>query len=215
MIESAGRSRLLELRRELAAARDGRALLDRKREAILRAVSERLSRLESLRGSVAKGLSSARAQLAEAQLELGRTVVDAAALAQPGVGPINAIETGLVGVALPEVGAVVGRFLPRYGPVGASTALDRAGADFAALIPPLLALASQDTAIRRLHRALTRTVRRLNALDTIVLPELSRQVHVVAAALEEEERDEAVRRKRWRARSSQMTVLEPQRDPSR
>ena len=39
MIGPAGRSRLLELRRDLMSARAGRELLDRKREAILRAVS--------------------------------------------------------------------------------------------------------------------------------------------------------------------------------
>ena len=42
MIAAAGRSRLLQLRRELATARDSRALLDRKREAILRTIGDRL-----------------------------------------------------------------------------------------------------------------------------------------------------------------------------
>lgn len=198
MIESAGRSRLLALRRELATARDGRELLDRKREAILRAVSERVPKLEARRRSVAVALACARTHLAEAQLGLGRTSVDAAALAQPRLSAVEAIETSLVGVALPEVRSAVGRFLPRYGPVGVSEALDLAGADFMALVPELLALASQEAAVRRLRRALTRTVRRLNALDTIVLPELSREIHVVTSALEEEERDEAVRSSRWR-----------------
>lgn len=75
MIESAGRSRLLELRREHATARDGRDLLDRKREAILPAVSARLPRLQALRHSVAVALAGARARLAEAQLALGRTAI--------------------------------------------------------------------------------------------------------------------------------------------
>ncbi len=206
MIESAGRSRLLELRRERAMARDGRALLDHKREAILRAVSERLSRLEALRHSVAKTLAGARAQLDEAQMELGRTAIDAAALAQPRMVAIDAIETSLVGVAIPQVRAAVAPFLPRYGPVGVSAALDRAGVAFSAIVPELLALASQEAAIHRLRRALTRTVRRLNALDTIVLPELSRGIHVVTSALEEEERDEAVRRDRWRTGSLRRTA---------
>jgi V/A-type H+-transporting ATPase subunit D len=203
MIASAGRSRLLELRRELTTARDGRELLDRKREAILRAVSDRSPRLEALRLSVARALAAARAHLADAQVELGRTAIDAAVLAQPRIAAIDGVETSVVGVALPETRAAVGRFLPRYGPVGASAALDRAGGDFTALVPDLLALASQEAAIRRLRRALTRTVRRLNALDMIVLPELTREMRTVTSALEEEERDEAARRERWRAGSPQ------------
>lgn len=112
---------------------------------------------------------------------------------------IDVIETRLVGVALPEMRTAAGPFQPRYGPVGTSATLDRAGAEFTALVADLLALASQEAAVRRLRRALTRTVRRLNALDLIVLPELAREIHVVTSALEEEERDEAVRRDRWRA----------------
>jgi L,D-transpeptidase YcbB len=202
MIQSAGRSRLLELRRDRATARDGRALLDRKREAILRAISERLPKRDARRALVASALRRARAHLAEAQLQSGRTAVDAAALAQPRMGELDVSETRLVGVALPEVGTVPGRFVPRYGPAGVAPALDRAGADFTALIPDILLLATQEAALRRLRRALARTVRRLNALDLIVLPELSREIHNVSTALEEEERDEAVRRKRWQTARS-------------
>jgi V/A-type H+-transporting ATPase subunit D len=197
MIESSGRSRLLGLRRELDAARAGRELLDRKREVILRTVSERTPRAQGLRHTVATALAAARADLANAQIESGRTAVDAAALAQPRIVSVEATEMSVVGIMLPQIHAAVAPFRPRYGPVGTSGTLDRAGAAFTAILPSLLALASAEAAIRRLRRALTRTVRRLNALDMMVLPELSREIHVVAAALEEEERDEAVRRNRW------------------
>ena len=199
MIESAGRSRLLKLRREMATAREGRALLDRKREAILRAVTERAPPLDALRRSAALALAEARIDLAEAQMVLGRIAVDSAVLAQPRLVAIAATETSLVGVALPDVSAVVARFVPRYGPVSGSPELDRAGERFLTLVPALLRLAAQEASVRRLRRALSRTVRRLNALDTIVLPELIRETHIVTSALEEEERDEAVRRECWRA----------------
>jgi V/A-type H+-transporting ATPase subunit D len=197
MIESAGRSRLLALRRELTAARDGRELLDRKREAILRTLSDRTPRAQALGHTVATALAAARAALATAQIELGRTAVDAATLAQPRIVSVEATEMSVVGIPVPRLRAVVAPFRPRYGPVGTSATLDRAGAAFTAILPSLLALASAEAAIRRLRRALTRTVRRLNALDMMVLPQLSREIHVVTAALEEDERDEAVRRNRW------------------
>ncbi|MFI5177990.1 MAG: V-type ATP synthase subunit D [Vicinamibacterales bacterium] len=199
MIEAAGRSRLLELRRDLAAARAGRALLDRKREAILRALTERLPRRDALRRAAASGLADARTALDEAQMQGGRLSVDAAALAQPRIITIEARETTIVGVPLPEIAAAIGPFRPRYGPASGSDRLDRAGAAFAGALPGILALAAEEAAVGRLRAALTRTVRRLNALDTLVLPELVRETHRVAAALEEEERDEAVRRKLWLA----------------
>jgi vacuolar-type H+-ATPase subunit D/Vma8 len=48
----------------------------------------------------------------------------------------------------------------------------------------------------------------MNALDEIVLPGIQRQIAAVGAALEEEERDEAIRRKRWvDARLASCTLL--------
>lgn len=198
MIASAGRSRLIELHRERAIGRDGRALLDRKREAIVRAVSERVPRLEALRASVATALGRARDEIVRAQLEAGRATIDAAALAQPRTLNVSAADARCVGVFMPVVQVDGVTFVPRYGPAGAPPCIDRAGAAFAALLPDLVALASQDAAVRRLRRALNRTVRRLNALDSIVLPELSREICRATSALDEEERDDAVRRERHR-----------------
>ena len=199
MIEAAGRSRLLELRREFMTAREGRDLLDRKREAILRAINDRLPHLEAMRVAAVTRLTAARAALGDAQVELGRSAIDAAAFAQAPLLGIAARETSVVGVLLPQVDARSSpSFLPRYGPASGSTALDRAGEAFAAAIPDLLAYASTEASVGRLRRALQRTVRRLNALDRIVLPELEHKIQIVASALEEEERDEAVRRERWR-----------------
>ncbi|MBI3403038.1 MAG: V-type ATP synthase subunit D [Acidobacteria bacterium] len=197
MIQAAGRLRLLELRRERGAARAGRELLDRKREAILRTMIERVPRRDQLRRMAVRDLAAARRAMADAQCELGRTAVAAAALAQPEIAPLAVRETTIVGVALPRVEAAITPFRPRYGSASGSDRLDAAGAAFTALVPGLLAFTSEEMAVRRLRAALARTVRRLNALDTLVLPELSRQIHIMAAALEEEERDEAVRRRQW------------------
>ncbi len=191
------RSRLLQLRRDLEAARSGRDLLDRKREAIVRALAEHVPRRDELYRVAAKALGLARTALHEAQTELGRTVIDAAALAQPPLGAIQVHERPIVGVRVPRVEGAFGDYRAHYGPATASDSLDRAGEAFVATLPSLLALASEETAVRRLRAALARTARRLNAIDQLVLPEISRHIHTVAAALDEEERDEAVRRKCW------------------
>jgi hypothetical protein len=43
--------------------------------------------------------------------------------------------------------------------------------------------------------ALARTARRLNALDQSMLPRIAGEIHAITNALEEDERDEATRRK--------------------
>lgn len=193
------RSHLLQLRRDLEAARSGRDLLDRKREAILRSLAEHVPRRDKHDRAATHALGLARAALQEAQIELGRTAVHAATLAQPPAAAIGVFESSIVGVKVPWIVAPLTRYRPHYGPAGGSTSLDRAGAAFAHALPLLLALASENTAVKRLRAALARTARRLNTLDQVVVPDISRQIQMVAAALEEDERDDAVRRKRWLA----------------
>jgi len=45
--------------------------------------------------------------------------------------------------------------------------------------------------------ATVRTLRRVNALDNAVLPQIRRELREIAAALEEDEREESSRRKVW------------------
>jgi V/A-type H+-transporting ATPase subunit D len=76
-----------------------------------------------------------------------------------------------------------------------SPALDRAGAAFVDAVEKLVALAAEDVVVRQLRAALARTARRLNALDHVVLPGIAGDIRAISSALEEEERDEATRRR--------------------
>jgi V/A-type H+-transporting ATPase subunit D len=202
------RSRLIQLRHDLAAARSGRDLLDRKREAILRALTERAPREAAARQAATDAMVHARAALGSAQTEAGRAVLDAAALAQPPLEAPSIRHASIVGVVVPVVASRSQPYQPHYGPATGPPSLDRAGAAFAVALPAILALASEETTVRRLRAALQRTARRMNALDEIVLPGIQRQIAAVGAALEEEERDEAIRRKRWvDARLASCTLL--------
>lgn len=193
MIEPAIRSRLLQLRRDHEAARTGRDLLDRKREAILAALAERVPVQRRLRVQAAAALAEARAAVAAMQIAVGRLAVDAATLAQPPLSPLGVVEARMVGVAIPQFALEPAAFQPRYGPAGGGVVLDRAGAAMAAALPLVIALASAEEAVRCLRAALARTARRVNALDKRVIPELAGQIRSIEAALEEDERDEAVR----------------------
>lgn len=197
MRRPAVRSQLLRLREELGAAHGGRDLLDRKREAIVRALAERVPRRDAIARRAAAELGDARAALGRAELVMGRAAVDAAALAQAPLPPLEVQELAIVGVRVPRVRIADGDFQPQYGPVSGSQLLDEAGAAFTRALKPLADLAAEAAAVRALQSALARTSRRLNALDKELIPDLERQVRTLTAALEEEERDEAVRRRMW------------------
>jgi V/A-type H+/Na+-transporting ATPase subunit D len=189
------RSRLLQLRRDLEAAREGRDLLDRKREAIVRALAERLPRLARQRREAARSLAAARAALVDAQDRLGRAAIASAALAQPAPVECERDEVTIASVRTARVRLAALEFRPAYGAASGCPALDRAGAEFAAALNALAALAFEDSAVRSLRRALARIARRLNGLDHIVLPQIAGEVRRIVATLEEDDRDEATRRK--------------------
>jgi V/A-type H+-transporting ATPase subunit D len=191
------RSRLLTLHQDRRAARLGRDLLDNKREAILRELLKRVRRRNELRAAVRRMLSDAAGILRQARIEIGAARIDGALLAQPVTASIEVREGSLAGVRMPRLQPRLEAFGPHYGPAATAASLDVAGARYAALLPELIRLAEEEEAVRNLQVGLVKTVRRLKALEQVVIPRLEREVRGVAAALEEEERDEAVRRKRW------------------
>ena len=191
------RSQLLTLHQDRRAARLGRDLLDNKREAILREWLKRVRRRNELRAAVRRMLSDAAVILRQARIEIGAARIDGALLAQPVTASIEVREGSLVGVRMPRLQPRLEAFGPHYGPAATAASLDVAGAQYAALLPELIRLAEEEEGARNLQAGLVKTVRRLKALEQVVIPRLEREVRGVAAALEEEERDEAVRRKRW------------------
>jgi V/A-type H+-transporting ATPase subunit D len=196
MIARAIRSRLHALRIERQAAQLGRDLLDNKREAILRALADRGRRRDAARRAVVEAHARARVAMTEARIELGGRAVDAAALAQPRAAMVDWRAGSVVGVPTPTLTAHVPSFVPHYGPAATSAGLDLAGAEFSALAEALVAFAEEDEAVRNLQLGLTKTVRRLKALEEVVLPRLEREARAVSVALEEDERDDTVRSRR-------------------
>jgi len=191
------RSRLLELRREREAARRGREVLEQKLELLRRELLRRTALRGEKRALLARELTPAREALREARIELGRGAVESSALAQPEPPEISWQRTTLVGVEVPRLSAPAAQFHPRYGPGGTAASLDDAAGRFTALLPALLALATEEAAVRALRRGLRQTARRLSALEKAILPRLDREMRELTAALEEEEREESSRRKVW------------------
>jgi V/A-type H+-transporting ATPase subunit D len=197
----ATRSRWIELRRSREAARRGRELLDEKREALLREILKRRDRFAEKRRSAEKRLARARALLAEAGIELGLDAVDAAALAQRQDVGVELAPKRVAGIAARSARLVRQPFRVRYGLHGTAGSLDRAAEAFAELLPDLVEIAEDEDLVTRLESALRKTNRRLNALDKVILPALEADLNRIASALEEEERDESIRRKLRSVRS--------------
>ena len=195
MIGAATRSRLFELRRDRGAAQRSAELLDRKREVLLREIARRERLRQSLRDVVAAGYAEAHRRLRVARVELGMRGVEEASLAQPVRDAIEHRETSVMGVRIPQLTANVAPYRAFYGAAATAESLDECGAAFTELVPQVIALAQEEIAVARLSAAMRKTTKLLNALQKVVLPRIAREIRAIVDGIEEDERDDAVRRR--------------------
>jgi V/A-type H+/Na+-transporting ATPase subunit D len=195
MIGSATRSRLFELRRDRVAARRSAELLDHKREVLLREISRRQRLLQEIRNVANARYAEAHRLLRMARVELGMRGVEAAALAQPPRCTLAQRERSVMGVRIPELDATVQPYRAFYGAAATAESLDEAGAAFTDLLPSVVALAQEEIAVARLTTAMRKTTKLFNALQKVVLPRIEQEIRAIVDGIEEDERDDAVRRR--------------------
>lgn len=121
--------------------------------------------------------------------------VESAALAQPARHSVVHRHASVMGVRIPLLAAAVEPYRAGYGAAATAGSLDDCGAAFTELILHLVALAQEEIALARLSAAMRKTAKLLNALQKIVLPRIEHDIHAIIDGLEEEERDDAVRRR--------------------
>ncbi|MFT3915543.1 MAG: V-type ATP synthase subunit D [Anaeromyxobacteraceae bacterium] len=199
------RSGLLELRSRRGIATKGAHLLRAKRE-VLAGETWKLMR-EVLRG---------RARLDEVLREAVKALALAGGLdGEPALGslalpagreiPVQVTTRRVWGVPTPAIdapGLVRGADARGSSPAGWSPQAAEAARRHEEALEVLLRIASRELHLARLGEEIRATSRRINALEQLVLPALAAEAARVEGALDERDREDAVRRKRFRARRS-------------
>lgn len=198
MISGAVRSRLYELRRDRTAAQRSVELLEQKREVLLREVVRRERKRAKAREALALAQAEAYAHLRAARIELGLPAIEAAALAQPPFPEARVATESIMSVRIPVLTVPATAYRACYGAAATTESLDLAGEAFARLSRLALDLAQEETALARLRLAMRKTTKLAGALRKVVLPRIEREIREAVEAIEEEERDEAVRLRRSR-----------------
>jgi V/A-type H+-transporting ATPase subunit D len=196
----ATKANLLRLKDDLALAREGRQLLDEKREILLRELFRHLADLKRCRKEADLALADAYAALREACLALGRDAAARAALAQREPPEVSAQERSILGVVVPILRCEALRAAPSWGLLGTSIELDVARERFRSAMSRLVALAEVETAFRSLAAELRRTQKRINALQNLLIPQYQETVGYIEGSLEEREREALFQMKRVKAR---------------
>jgi V/A-type H+-transporting ATPase subunit D len=203
---------LLLARSQLALARQGRELLEQKRDALLREFYRDVEIVFAAHGELEKAAGGARLALDSARVRLGSDGVAAAAVAAAGDVMVDVDWASVMGVPVPIVAprqllrtpAVRGRAVAASGPV-----LELAAERFEEALTIAIRVATLEARVRRLAREIRRTSSRVNALRMRVIPRLEAETAAAALALEQREREDRFRLKRVKAGRARRAAAAP------
>jgi V/A-type H+-transporting ATPase subunit D len=197
----ATKSNLLRLREHFGFVKSGHDLLDQKREVLLEALMDIYREAGELRRKLEADLATLYTTLRAALLAAGRSALETEAVAAAGAYQLRGRERSVMGAIIPllELDSV-----DRAGPTAAPGWIPPAAADIRRqarqLLPSLVRVAEIEVSCRRLATELQKTQRKVNALESIFIPEYRDTIHFIEGSLEEKEREALFQMKRLKGR---------------
>jgi len=183
------KTNLLKLRQELSFARLGHELLDQKRNILVLELLALVDQTVDFQERVGRALAEAYRTLQEAVMSMGKLKVATLAGAVNISTEITLKQRRVMGVRLPVVETSFVEHPPYYSPMGTSFWIDGSIIAFKQALQLMGRLAELKISIIRLATEVRKTIRKVNALEKIAIPELRSSVQFVQNRLEENERD--------------------------
>ena len=183
------KTNLINLRNELKFAKLGYELLDQKRNILIIELLTLVDQAVDFQDRVEKALVEAYRTLEEAVLGMGKLKVLNLASAVNIETNITIRERRVMGVALPIVDTTFDEHAPHYSLEGTSFWIDSSLREFKEALKIMGRLAELKISIIRLANEVRKTIRKVNALEKIAIPDLNDTVKYIQNRLEENERD--------------------------
>ena len=184
---------LIACKKNLALAKLGFDLLDRKRNVLMREMMKLIDESAAMQREIGDTFSEAYSALQSANITLG---IDRS------LGELHTEENGfsytshsIMGVELPTTHLETTAPAPYYGFHGTSAQLDNALICFDRVKRICAQLAGIENSVYRLATAIKKTQRRANMLENVVIPRLETNIRYISSTLEEHDREEFTRMK--------------------
>jgi V/A-type H+-transporting ATPase subunit D len=195
----ATRSELLARRSQIAMAMRGRDVLREKREQLMKELRQTGDEILISSDALDVAIGRGRQALARAEaLDGPEAVRSAAAISQRQLTMTTSTST-VMGVRIVEILAEPSgraRTDRGYSLTGTSPRIDDVADRFESVVDQFLEYARYELRLRHLVEEVRTTTRRVNALETVVIPRLQRDCAVIRAVLDERERQDRFRLKR-------------------
>jgi len=195
------RSQLILVRKTRATAERGHRLLKLKRDALIVEFFKVLERARSVRSNIVDKYKVAQERMAVAAAVEGLSGVKSASLALLETPTLELSTRNVMGITVPSIEAKsVRKTIAQrgYGVIETSPRIDEAAEAYEDLVENIIRAAEFETTMRRLIEEIEKVKRRVNALENRVIPDLRDTERFIRFRLEEMERDNFLRLKRFK-----------------
>jgi V/A-type H+-transporting ATPase subunit D len=195
------RSELINLKRRIKQTKNGYKLLKMKRDGLFHEFRTLLSDMIKAKRELTESYVLAKSRIDLANSIEGGLKVRSAAIANSASPEVEVERRNIMGVVVPSVSGtnLKQAFGERsIGFTGSSPYIDEAADSFGNLIERMVKAAEMEATLKRLLAEIEATKRRVNALEFKVIPELEEARVFIQLRLEEMEREETFRLKRFK-----------------
>jgi V/A-type H+-transporting ATPase subunit D len=195
------RSELIKLKGRIKQTKNGYKLLKMKRDGLFHEFRQLLSVMIEAKKEITEAYRLAKQRIDLSNAIEGGLAVRAAAIANSAHPEVEVERRNIMGVVVPSVSGtnLKSTFAERgVGFIGSSPYIDEASDTFSELIEKIVTAAEMEATLKRLLEEIEATKRRVNALEFKVIPELEEAKVFIQLRLEEMEREETFRLKRFK-----------------
>ena len=190
----ATKGNLIKAKANLALAKMGYDLMDKKRSILIAEMMTYISRAEDIQARIDETFRTAYQELQHANVSLGINSVERIGFAVPEITGLRVRFKGVMGVEIPLVSVQREESDPvRYALSNTNYSLDQAFINFNKVRDLIVEMAEVENTVYRLSVNVKKAQKRANALESIMIPKLTGLVAGITNTLDEKEREESSR----------------------
>lgn len=183
------KTNLLNLKQQRSFAIEGHELLEQKRDILTAELMGMINTAADIQEKIDDRLAEAYQLLEKALIAHGKGILKQLAATMPISSYVDITSRKVMGIALPSVDVTIKEKKPYYSFLNTDTEIDAAVIKFREILDDLGKLAQTRISVLRLAKEAQKTIRRVNALEKIYLPDYEESIQYIQNMLEESERE--------------------------
>ena len=188
------RMELTRLKRQLATAKRGHKLLKDKQDEMIRQFMLLIRKNRSLRIEVEEALSQIMKKFSMAKLKMSRVGMIESMMVPSQATTIEVCSKSEMNIRIPTVKYETQKAIDlTYGFAFTPSELDQSIIDLSHLLPKMIELAQLDKSCDMLSKEIEKTRRRVNAIEFILIPDMTESIRYIQMKLEDNERSNIIR----------------------